>query len=362
MSLFTGIGGFEKALERLKIDFELVGFSEIDKYAIKSYCIIHNIPESKNLGDITKINSDSLQDFDLLTWGFPCQDISLNGKMKGIQEGTRSGLYYEGYKILKAKMPKYSIIENVKNLTSKRFESQFERILKDIENLGYNNYWKILNAKDYGIPQNRKRIFIISIRKDIDKKNFKFPSPRTLELKLKDILEENVDEKFYLTEKQIGDLVNKEAQELANSNNTNDISGEPYILIRENTKKGYAKAVEGDSINYTYPNCKTKRGRVGKQISNTILTAPNMATLIKTNKLMSNNSSNLESLISTDEKYIMRMRRLTPLEFWRLMGYDDIDFYKIKSIKISDTQAYKQAGNSIVVNVLQAILYELLLK
>ena len=104
LSLFTGIGAFEKALENLGINYELVGFSEIDKFAIKSYCTIHNVPEYKNLGDVTKINIDELPDFDIMTWGFPCQDISIAGRMKGIQEGTRSGLYYEGYKILKAKM------------------------------------------------------------------------------------------------------------------------------------------------------------------------------------------------------------------------------------------------------------------
>lgn len=188
LSLFTGIGAFEKALERLNVDYELVGFSEIDKYAIKSYCAIHNVPENKNLGDVTKIEIDKIPDFDLMSWGFPCQDISIAGRMEGIKEGTRSGLYYEGYKILKAKMPKISIIENVKNLTSQRFKEQFESILNDISELGYNNYWKVLNAKDYGVPQNRERVFIVSIRKDIDKNDFTFPSPVTLVLKLKDIL------------------------------------------------------------------------------------------------------------------------------------------------------------------------------
>lgn len=161
LSLFTGIGAFEKALERLNIDYELVGFSEIDKFAIKSYCTIHNVPEYKNLGDVSKIEIDKIPDFNLLTWGFPCQDISIAGRMEGIKEGTRSGLYYEGYKILKEKMPKYSIIENVKNLTSQRFKSQFDSILNDIQELGYTNYWQVLNAKDYGVPQNRERVFLL---------------------------------------------------------------------------------------------------------------------------------------------------------------------------------------------------------
>lgn len=221
LSLFTGIGAFEKALERLNIDYELVGFSEIDKFAIKSYCAIHNVPENKNLGDITKINIDKIPDFDLLTWGFPCQDISIAGRMEGIKKGTRSGLYYEGYKILKAKRPGISIIENVKNLTSKRFKEQFETILKDIEELGYNNYWQVLNAKNYSVPQNRERIFIVSIRKDIEKNNFVFPSPVELKLKLKDLLEDTVDDKFYLTENGIGRLIKKNNKLLKDCQNPN---------------------------------------------------------------------------------------------------------------------------------------------
>lgn len=143
-------GAFEKALNRLKIPYEIVGFSEIDKFAVKSYCAIHNVPESKNYGDIKNIDAENLPDFDLLSWGFPCQDISIAGKMKGIKEGeTRSGLYYEGYRILKAKRPAYSIIENVKNLTSNRFKKQFESILNDLSELGYTNFWKVLNSKNY---------------------------------------------------------------------------------------------------------------------------------------------------------------------------------------------------------------------
>ena len=221
LSLFTGIGAFEKALENLGINYELVGFSEIDKFAIKSYCTIHNLPEYKNLGDVSKIEIDKIPDFDLLTWGFPCQDISIAGRMKGIKEGTWSGLYYEGYKILKAKRPGISIIENVKNLTSKRFKEQFETILKDIEELGYNNYWQVLNAKNYSVPQNRERIFIVSIRKDIDKNNFVFPSPVELKLKLKDLLEDTVDDKFYLTENGIGRLIKKNNKLLKDCQNPN---------------------------------------------------------------------------------------------------------------------------------------------
>ena len=479
LSLFTGIGAFEKALENLKINYELIGFSEIDKFAIKSYCTIHNVPEYKNLGDVKKINIDKLPDFDIMTWGFPCQDISIAGRMKGIQEGTRSGLYSEGYRILKSKKPKYSIIENVKNLTSQRFKIQFDSILNDIKELGYTNYWKVLNAKDYGVPQNRERVFIVSIRNDIDRNSFIFPSPVELKLKLKDVLEDKVDERFYLTESGIGRLIKKNNklikdcqnpnisscliagyhkmsgsnnQYIAESDEVERITGlfdtnkskhqagsiynpnglsptlttmdngghkQPYILVKEGTKKGYAEAMEGDSINYSYPNSMTKRGRIGKEVSQTILTTPSIAVLENTNKLIclnnkekkwsvqdriydtegisatvtasefkpkiaerkmfnpyndkeikdiaptqtancGNSYSSAAVLISEDGTTFMRIRKLTPLECWRLMGFDDKDFYKAKDAGISDTQLYRQAGNSIVVNVLEKIIEGLL--
>lgn len=213
LSLFSGIGAFEKALDRLNIQYELVAFSEIDKYAIKSYCAIHGVDESMNLGDITKIDEKSLpKDIDLITYGFPCQDISLAGKQKGMfnEDGTqtRSGLFFEALRIIEATKPKIAIAENVKNLTGKKFKEQFELVLKSLEQAGYNNYWKVLNAKDYGIPQNRERVFIVSIRKDIDDGRFEFPEGFPLKLRLKDMLDAEVDEKFYLSNKGVNGLLN----------------------------------------------------------------------------------------------------------------------------------------------------------
>ena len=217
LSLFSGIGAFEKALDRLNIDYELVAFSEIDKYATKSYCAIHGVDESMNLGDITKVDENSLpKDIDLITYGFPCQDISLAGKQKGMfnDDGTqtRSGLFFEALRIIEATKPKIAIAENVKNLTGKKFKEQFELVLKSLEEAGYSNYWKVLNAKDYGIPQNRERVFIISIRKDIDK-GYEFPEPFPLQLRLKDMLDDEVDEKFYLSLEQMGKIVNWKAHQ-----------------------------------------------------------------------------------------------------------------------------------------------------
>ena len=375
--------------------------------------------------------------------------------MQGIKEGeTRSGLYYEGYRILKEKRPSYSIIENVKNLTSKRFKQQFESILNDLSELGYTNYWKVLNAKNFGIPQNRERVFIVSVRNDIAQNNFCFPQEIPLLRKLKDLLEDNVDEKYYLSENAIGRLIKKNNRLIRNlenpdvssciiagyykvdgrnnqyisDNNVQRIIGiydsenkthqagsiynpigisptlttmssggnkQPFILVHEGTKKGYTEAREGDSINIAYPNNISKRGRVGKNVSQTILTSPNIAVLENSkefsqpkvqdriydsngiyptviasgfkpkiaerkmfnsfnNKMITDSAptqtaacgistSTAAVLISEDGNSYIRIRKLTPLECWRLMGFDDKDFYKAKSVGISDTQLYKQA-------------------
>ena len=441
LSLFSGIGAFETALRNLNIPYELVGFSEIDKFAIKSYCAIHNVDEKKNLGDVKNINTKDLKEIDFMTWGFPCQDISIAGNLKGIEEGkTRSGLYFEGYRILRDVMPKVSIIENVKNLTSKRFREKFVKILKDIEDAGYNNYWRILNAKDYGVPQNRERVFVVSIRKDIDKCSFNFPDKQFLKIRLKDLLEDNVDEKYYLSDKALGRLIKHSNKIIKKQENPSvssclvagyykmgardeqyikddkvrritgvfdsenkqhqagsiyDKSGlaptltsasggniQPHILVNEGTKLGVTKAVDGDSINVSYPNNTKKRGRVGKQVSQTILASNNnMATLEQTDKMIclnnkqgktslqdriydvngimptvtaghfnpsiaenkkiamfnpynqsrieniaptqTRNCGNINSsaavLISEDGRYFFRIRKLTPKECWRLM-------------------------------------------
>lgn len=201
LSLFSGIGAFEKALVNLGVDFELVGYCEIDKFASKSYSAIHRVSEDMNLWDVTKIDTSKLpNDIDLISYGFPCQDISPEGKQRGFHDEdgnlTRSGLFFEALRIIEGTKPKIAIAENVKNLTSKKFSEQFKIVLDSLEEAGYNNYWKVLNAKDYGIPQNRERVFIVSIRKDIDTGKFEFPKPFPLEKRLKDMLEDDVDKKI----------------------------------------------------------------------------------------------------------------------------------------------------------------------
>lgn len=214
LSLFSGIGAFEKALDNLSVPYELVNYCEIDKFASKSYAAIHNVEESMNLGDITKVNEKELpKDIDLITYGFPCQDISLAGKQKGLfnEDGTqtRSGLFFEALRIIEETKPRVAIAENVKNLVGKKFKPQFEIVLNSLEQAGYNNYWKVLNGKNYGIPQNRERVFIVSIRKDIDNGNFEFPEGFPLQLRLKDMLEDEVDEKYYISTDRASLLIQK---------------------------------------------------------------------------------------------------------------------------------------------------------
>lgn len=369
LSLFSGIGAFEKALDNLGIDYNLVNYCEIDKYASKSYAAVHDVSEELNLGDITKVDTSKLPHIDMISYGFPCQDISLSGKMRGLfnEDGTptRSGLFFEALRIIEDTKPKVAIAENVKNLTSKKFKEQFDIVLESLEAAGYNNYWQVLNAKDYGIPQNRERVFIVSIRKDIDNGCFKFPEPFELKLRLKDLLETEVDEKYYLSEERLKLILNWKAQQrpltqvLGNnsisrtltargageyhsgmimySRQFDDVTNVETLLVKEATKKGYVEATKGDSINFEQPNSKTRRGRVGKQVAQTLTTSPQQGVVLND----------------------LDIRLLTELEAFRLTGFDDEDFYKAKKVT-SSRQLYKQAGNSIVVDVLEYLFKQIM--
>ena len=216
-TLFSGIGAQEAGLKRLGVDFEMVGMCEIDKYAIKSYEGING--PTHNYGDISKI--DRLDYTDLLIYSSPCVDFSLAGKQAGLIDTdgkqTRSGLLLEvGRLLMKMSdekiLPKYLLMENVKNLVGKKFKPAFDIWLKALEAIGYNNYWKVLNAKDYGVPQNRERVFVVSIRKDVDTHGYTFPEPFKLERRLKDVLETNVDEKYYLKQELVETFVERLAK------------------------------------------------------------------------------------------------------------------------------------------------------
>lgn len=332
-SAFSGIGAFEKALDRLQVKYDLVAYCEIDKYASKSYAAIHGVDESMNLGDITKVDEKKLpKNIDLFTYGFPCQDISNSGKQKGLFNAdgsrTRSGLFFDALRIIEEVQPVVAIAENVKNLTSRKFAEQFKIVLESLEQAGYNNYWAVLNAKAYGIPQNRERLFIVSIRKDVDPGRFRFPEGFPLEVKLMDMLEQTASPALFI-ESNYDDAPDAS---FVISNNA--------VLVREATRKGFAEAFLGDSINLEFPNSKTRRGRVGKQVAQTLTTSPQQVVVVRT-------------------RFGIGLRKLSTKECFRLMGFDDSDFEKAASV-VSDTQLYKQAGNSIVVNVVQHIIQALI--
>ena len=353
LELFGGIGSCSKALERLGIDYEIADYVEIDKYAVKSFNTIHNTNYKPQ--DICKWDKDI--EVDLIMHGSPCQDFSLAGKQAGGDKdsGTRSSLMYETIRIVDKLKPKYVIWENVKNLLSKKHRHNFDAYLETMEKLGYTNYYQVLNAKDYGIPQNRERVFTISIRKDINKL-FTFPQKQELKLKLKDMLEDEVDEKYYLSDEWVKKIkyeyennticetrydegIRTFKDNICGSLRTIDAGGNKCVIqVKEATKQGYKEAYEGDGVNIS-SRMKYQRGNVQKESIQTLTTSGGNDRGVVLNNL--------------------RIRKLTPREVWRLMGFDDEDFEKAEKVN-SNTQLYKQAGNSIVVNVLMAIFKELI--
>lgn len=452
-----------------------MNFCEFDKYATTSYCAIHNEDGSKNLGDITKVDETKLEPFNMICGGSPCQDFSVAGKQKGSVwtckdcgyeynpltvhwserdkcpycgsnniEKTRSSLLVEYLRVIRANKPNFGMYENVKNIVGKQFKDTFKMFTDELDEYGYNVYWKVLNAKDYGIPQNRERVYLIFIKKELDNGKFTYPEPFDNGMRLKDILEENVDEKFYISEdkvqrfltnlnnedallydacqvkregksreyndfcptltardykdprlvndnrvKQLGNIVSTgnwdnpqrgriyssegcspalnccgggglepKIVQLGNVNpsgkgmngnvfdenglaptlTTNKGEGNK-IAIRQATKKGYIECEFGGVADLSYPESKTRRGRVQEngQICPTITAT--------------------ETGVCRIESPI-RIRKLTPKECFKLMGFSDENFEAAEKM-VSNSQLYKQAGNSIVVDVLYYILVEL---
>jgi len=205
LSLFSGIGAFESAMRNLDIPFEITNYCEIGEPQSKAYSLIHGIDEKKNLHDITAVDETKLGEVDFITYGFPCQDIAQCGLQKGFidEEGnkTRSGLFFDAARIIKATQPKVAIAENVKPLVQPKFKAEFKTVLESLEDAGYNNYWSVLKASDYNVPQSRERVFIVSIRKDLDTGVFEFPQKLELKKCMMDYLEEDVDEKYFLSDK-----------------------------------------------------------------------------------------------------------------------------------------------------------------
>lgn len=312
VELFAGIGAQAQALENAGIDFETVAISEIDKYAIKSYELLHG--KVNNLGDITMINPEEVPDCDLLTYSFPCQSVSIAGKLEGLNQGsgTSSSLLWECEKIIKAKKPKYLVMENVKNLVNSTYIDAFNNWLQKLMDLGYNNYWQVLNAVDYGAPQSRERVFCVSILKEIDT-GFTFPEKQERKIVLKDILEDEKDipSNLYMNDKP---YIPREGKLCVPSANGLIWLGNVDMAGNDTIKRVY-------SIDGVCPTLTTMGG------------------------------GHRQPKIYIEGKGV---RKLSPRECWAVMGFGDGQFTKVKD-HISNAQLYKQAGNSIAVPCLQAI-------
>lgn len=355
---FSGIGTQHMALRNLNLDYEVVAIAEIDKFAIKSYEAIHG--KSNNVGDISKLKAENIPDHDLFTYSFPCQDISLAGRQKGFKKdsGTRSSLLWECNRVIELKKPKYLLLENVKNLVGKRFKDDFDDWLMHLETLGYTNYWQVVNAKDYGVPQNRERVFVVSILGEHDP--YVFPEPLPLTIELKDILEKEVADKYYLSDDKVSTLKRNSQKK-----------GRNFISqpVQYNRKDGIGKDLKvGHTINSS-----DWRGLNRNQTQNAVIAASRGRyvkddgyTGRRTEQHLELNQQGTSNALTTVQKdnYVIeppfRLRKLTPKECWRLMGCTDEDFHKAEVVN-SNTQLYKQAGNAIVVDVLEHLFRQLFL-
>ena len=392
LELFAGIGACSKALKNIGIDVEIVDAVEIDKYAIKSFNAVHNTDFEPQ--DITKWDKDI--EVDLITHGSPCQDFSVAGKQAGGDKdsGTRSSLMYETIRIVEKLKPKYVLWENVKNLLSKKHRHNFDAYIETMNNLGYNSYYQVLNAKDYGIPQNRERVYTVSIlrdkqiyddynsniRKDQDtigtlttncgssairngwkvielSNDFVFPEKEELKLKLKDILEDKVDEKYYLSNKTIKTLRNAKIEADITNREIADKLNIPLTKVEHYFRKDNSFAIPEAQI---WLQLKEVLNIETDEFDKSIMTFEEKEGVYeKANRYYLDNGI-APTLTQQQENVItnLRIRKLTPLECWRLMGFDDEDFYKAEKVN-SNTQLYKEAGNSICVPVLEKIFTNL---
>lgn len=355
---FSGVGAFNQALIRLGIEYKEMFVCDMDKYARQTF--IHNYGEPEYYPTNVYEREIPKESLDIYMTSPPCQAFSLAGKRLG-KDDKRGILFFNSHEFIQVNKPRYFIFENVKGLLSDDGGKTFQEWVNMLggksvngvpvlfpyeDSVPYHLYWKVLNAKEHGVPQNRERVFLIGIRDDKDN-NFRFPIEEHLTKRLKDVLENEVDDKYFLSDKIIKGFLNKKDAENYPfiPKDENDISQcltaryfkmgatDPYIKIKSATSKGYEEAIEGDSINFSVPNSETRRGRVGKGVAQTLDTGCQQGVL--------NN---------------YKIRRLTPRECFRLMDFPDKFTWPV-----SDSQAYKQAGNSIVVNVLYKILKNLIL-
>lgn len=369
IDLFAGIGGFRFGMENA--GHECVAFCEIDKFARASYKAIHNTEGEIELHDITQVTDDQIRAIghvDAICGGFPCQAFSIAGHRRGFED-TRGTLFFEIARFASILKPKYLFLENVKGLLNHDRGNTFEVILSALDELGYDVEWQVLNSKDFGVPQNRERVFIIGhLRGERGRKifpiggngaTFDCEQPKINKVgnirkkgksqsddvvsvdSLAPTLCSTTTQKYHFKILLAGNLPGSHEQNGrvydpdGISPTLNTMQGgdrQPKIRVREATKQGYAEASVGDSVNLSHPNSKTRRGRVGEGIANTIVTGDSQGVVTPN----------------------FRIRKLTPRECWRLQGFPDWAFDKAQEVN-SNSQLYKQAGNSVTVNVIKEI-------
>lgn len=379
LDLFAGIGGFRLGME--SAGHECIGFCEIDKFARASYKAIHDTKGEIELHDITTVSDDTIRGIghvDVICGGFPCQAFSIAGNRRGFED-TRGTLFFEIARFASILKPRYLFLENVKGLLNHDRGNTFKVILSALDELGYDVEWQVLNSKNFGVPQNRERVFIIGhLRGGSGRKVFPLSGDGAA-ITCEQPKINKVGNTRKKGKSQSGDVVSIDslAPTLCSTTTQKDplkvlieneikqfgvlqpnynqsgvvyeIDGisptirayqggnlEPKIRVKEATKQGYQEAEIGDSVNLSHPNSKTRRGRVGKQIANTLLTGES------------------QGVVEPD----FRIRKLTPRECWRLQGFPDWAFDKAQEVN-SNSQLYKQAGNSVTVNVIAAIAKEL---
>lgn len=311
LELFSGVGSFSLALKTLGIEHEVVGYSDIRPTAVKLFSKLHDIPESDNLGDVRHVDGTNL-DADMITFGSPCQSFTRAGKLGGGSKGsnTASAIMWEAIRIMKETNPKWIIWENVPDAINKRHFSNFEEYMDELNDMGYNTYYELLNANDLGSAQKRKRLFAISIRKDIDTGSFKINKIEKAAKPLSNYLEKYSDDML-----EVSDYI-KENLILGTENGGHK--------IKNGTKLGYLIANEGDAVDVTYVTSKTRRGRVQKESVQTIMRQATIATF------------------QND-----KLRYLTPLEYWRLQELPEELYEKVLECNFSQSEAYDVIGGAI---------------
>ena len=387
LDMFAGIGGFRSGLEKLG-GFECIGFCEIDKYAKKSYEAMYDTKGELYFNDARKIKPEELPDIDLITGGFPCQSFSIAGQRKGFED-TRGTLFFEIARIAAVKKPKYLFLENVPGLLSHDRGWTFKTILSALDELGYDVAWQVLNSKDFGVPQSRKRLYIVGFLRSRcagQILSFKEANSKTTV----QIFPGKEGDRIYSSE---GESVTLTCNAGGFGGRSGLYSIEEFAIpIKVKTKSGYQIAYPGDSIDIGYSGTNTRRGRVGHEVAHTLTTSstqayyfidmnadPKMTEVARcitarhasdiSNRKGEHSAVFLEKFqITDDEEYpvvvfidkkgkvhIGKIRKLTPRECWRLQGFTDQQFDKVIEAGMSDTQLYKQAGNAVTVNVISAV-------